>query len=542
LTTDKTTGSRVAIASSHLADERPEGQAARSASTPRTLGRRRLVVWSSSFASVLILLVLRNVYLFHTRIYENGDFAANSVIIGQAKHFSLLTGNYSRLGFMHPGPFWFYVQAAGEWLFHDLLGVVPTPYNGQLLAIFILNAALIATVVAVVDAWTRSLPLTALCGAAILALIAIHPMVVDSSWMPWAYCPAYLLLAVSAASVAAGRGEDLPLVALAGSMLVHGHVSFLAFVPAVAIVALASMFVVQRRIFGAGVLARHRKHLLVALAVIALFLVPIVVNLILHWPGEFVRYRHYQDAQQGHHHSLREAVRYALQYWVSGPAGSYVFGLVTAAAAIGCVTMPKGAWRRLCIALITMSLFTTLFVIYYARVGIDNLQQPYIAFFAYFAPAPTVIALLLSVASRVPRWLALRPVTAVAVGVLAAAVVGVLVTPIRNYRGDPGLSAGVAAITAHTAGRPALLNFTDHDSWPDGVGLLVLAKRQGIDACVTDAGWSVLVRPQSICTAAERANGVTFDVQLTKRVAPSVPRLATMRWTILTQAGTGPGS
>ena len=40
-------------------------------------------------------------------------------------------------------------MAAGESFFHDLLRLVPTPWNGQLLAILLLNAALIGASLAV---------------------------------------------------------------------------------------------------------------------------------------------------------------------------------------------------------------------------------------------------------------------------------------------------------------------------------------------------------------------------------------------------------
>src|SRR5688572_15737110 len=103
-------------------------------------------VWSAVFAAVFGMLLARNRFLFSTPIHELGDSGANSIIVNQAKHFSLLVGNYSRLGFSHPGPGFIYVQAAGEWLFHDVLALVPTPWNGQLIALYALNSAMLATV------------------------------------------------------------------------------------------------------------------------------------------------------------------------------------------------------------------------------------------------------------------------------------------------------------------------------------------------------------------------------------------------------------
>ena len=74
----------------------------------------RWAVAASSFVVLLAVLVARNAFLFSNRYYEIGDQGANSILIEQARHFKLLVGNYSRLGFNHPGPAYLYVQAWGE--------------------------------------------------------------------------------------------------------------------------------------------------------------------------------------------------------------------------------------------------------------------------------------------------------------------------------------------------------------------------------------------------------------------------------------------
>ena len=80
-------------------------------------GRRPWWVWAVPFTFLFVLLCVRNRFLFTTRLYEQGDAGANSILIEQAKHFTLLIGNYSREGFNHPGPAYMYVQAFGEYLF-----------------------------------------------------------------------------------------------------------------------------------------------------------------------------------------------------------------------------------------------------------------------------------------------------------------------------------------------------------------------------------------------------------------------------------------
>src|SRR6202050_2381197 len=119
-------------------------------------GRRPWWVWVVPSVLLFVLLCARNWFLFTARLYEQGDSAANSILIAQAKHFTLLVGNYSREGFNHPGPAYMYVQAVGEYLFQNWLHVVPTAWNAHVLAVFALNGAFTALAVGIVYGWTGS--------------------------------------------------------------------------------------------------------------------------------------------------------------------------------------------------------------------------------------------------------------------------------------------------------------------------------------------------------------------------------------------------
>src|SRR5215469_12305675 len=121
---------------------------------PEAGQRRPWWVWTVPFVTVLGVLLVRNAFIFTTRLYEDADMGANSILIEQARRFTLLVGNYSRDHFHHPGPAYMYVQAAGESLFWTWLHLVPTAWNGQLLAAYALNAAFVALVVGVAYGWT----------------------------------------------------------------------------------------------------------------------------------------------------------------------------------------------------------------------------------------------------------------------------------------------------------------------------------------------------------------------------------------------------
>lgn len=123
----------------------------------------------------------------------------------QAKHFQLLTGNYSKELFFHPGPAFLYIMAFGEAVFHEALHLVPTPWNGQLIAILLLTSAVIGATLAVIARHANSVRVVLICVAVALAFISVHPLTVNSAWFPCIYFAPALFMLVSTASVPSGR-------------------------------------------------------------------------------------------------------------------------------------------------------------------------------------------------------------------------------------------------------------------------------------------------------------------------------------------------
>jgi hypothetical protein len=507
------------------------------AEPPQASVRRRwslaAVTWLGSFLTLAAVLVVRNAYLFTTKIYEDQDFAANTIAVLQAKRFDLLTGNYSKEGFYHPGPAFLYVMAAGESFFHDLLHLVPTPWNGQLLAILLLNAALIGASLAVLarQAGSGRVALAAL--VVVLLFAALHPLTVNSGWMPYVYFAPTLLLLVSAASVATGQTVDLWLLALSAWLCINGQAEFLLFSPVIVVASLASLMVVRRRSRAAGdtVPRVPARHWIGAVAVSAVLVFPIVLNTTLHWPGQFGRYLKYGRAASGHltHHSVVFSIGYTLRYWWPGiPAttadlGGLIVGVVVSALALVLAwRCPLPGLRRFLLAsLAAVALLTVLFI-YYALKGVDDndISQAYLGYFYWAAPLLVVIVAVVAAVAAVARAdLRRAAVLGLAVAVAGAAVIATVVPqhrdnrddPPAKYYGDPQIPHAVAQLAASADGRPIALNILNHD-WIDTVGLVAYADRIGLRSCVVEARWTNLFRAQSICTPGENRSGVKFWV------------------------------
>jgi hypothetical protein len=500
--------------------------------------RRPWRVAAATAAGLLVLLCVRNWFLFTTRLHEDADMGANSILVEQARHFTLLIGNYSRDHFHHPGPGYLYVKAAGESVFWAWLHLVPTAWNGQLLAVYVLNSMFVALIVGMGYAWTGSLRGAAACLAAVAALAAVHPAVLSSDWMPYLYVLAYLAFVVAAASVAAGRARDAWIMALAGWFCVHGHACFLFFVPVITCAVLAAVLWQRRHRLGpsARSLGRQWRIWVPALVISAVFALPIAINLALHWPGTFGDYATYASSKRSGGHSLAQAIQDALWYWAPSRY-AWVFpaaGFAAAVAVTGWLAPVR--LRRFLAALLALNAVSTLAFLYYAANGIDNLREHYVGYFYWSAPMITLLVIAVGVVEaigpRVVGAVAAVAAAAVAVGFLAAAPDTRTSTnssdPAVASSGpdtDPALPGAVAALAARSAGRVIVLRF-DQRTWPDVTGFLVQAERTGVRACVKNPIWTFMMTSQFMCTSQEAADGRLFWFRdTTPRNGPVIARL-----------------
>lgn len=544
-------------------EQRPGDTAvpARGAAGPaaEAAGRRPWWVWTVPFAAVLAVLLARNAFLFSTPQYEDADMGANSILIEQARRFTLLVGHYSREMFNHPGPAFLYVQSWGESLFWSVLHVVPAAWNGQLIAVFALTALFAAMVVAVGYGVTGSARTAAACLAALLAFAAVVPPVFSSDWMPYVLVMPYLTVVVAMASVAAGNLRDAWIAAVAGWFLINGNVAFLFFVPVLAVGCLVALAWPRRRwlLASAGSFLATRRRVWIPVATIsAAFAFPIVLNTALHWPGEFGKYLTYSSHQGDN--SLRKVVGYTLHFWWPGAASVGWLVPVAAYVVAGLLTwrLAPGPARRFCGSLFAFNTLSSAAFLIYAVVAIDELDPMgyFIGYFYWSAPAIMLLIALVALTESVPSLPGL-PFLATAAAATAAVVACAFFAaapqtrtstdhtdPLSLTTGpdtDPSLPAGVARMAALAHGRPVVLDLASHNAWAPMTGLLVQAERTGVTACVADSYWKFLVTSEFICTPAEVANGVKFGLYLPGQVRQGMPVVARLRRAIVTPAAPG---
>lgn len=470
------------------------------------------IISAITFVVVAAGLLWRNRAVFTVPLYEVGDAAANSLLVNEAKVFDLLVGHYSRVGFNHPGPGVLYLQAAGEAVFFDLLGLTPAPYNGQLIAVMLLHAAVLAAVVGIVHTWCDRWPAAAVALGVLLTWYAAHEFSLAGPWIPVLVIAPFLLLLVASASVAAGQVRHLWLLAASGGLLVHAHVAFTLFVTVLATTAVLT-WAVTERLGPRGLLRRGPSAWATAGVVVVAFLAPIVANTVLNWPGEIPKYLTYSEEGATGSVTLAQAVVFTRQFWIApGPLANLVPVALIGAAAAASWWAPAGLRRPL--GLLTgAAVLGELLVVVYALVGIDDLQQTYVALFAWSLPAALLLVLAVSLSARIqPRGLR-------AVGVaVTVGIASMIALRDDDLRVRPEFSDSVpdalSAVLREADRRPLLLDVASTAGpFTGGMALLLQLERAGEPVCVINRELSVQVTPARICVPEQQARGQLVEVR-----------------------------
>ncbi len=477
------------------------------------------VFWLST-AVVAVVAIARAAYLFTTPTQEQGDGALNSLLVLRAEHFEQLVGNYSRVGFHHPGPALLYLLAAGEGLFHGLLHVA-APYNAQELGAIVFSAALIGLTVLTIYRCTGSLPAAAVA-LGVVFLFAAHHAMLGNVWFPYLYLAPFLLFMVAGAALAAGRTVELPSYVLAAGLLAHGHVSFLMFV-AVTTPAVLLCWALAHRSRLRAELRAHRRAGVGALGLLGLFALPIVAELALHYPGPWRSYWRYIQLPS-RQHSPADVLRFAGWYWQHG-----VPVLFTVAAIVVAVALLVGERQRLFPYLYGMIALQSVLFLYYVKRGVDALTgvDRYVGFFYLTVPLLLVVTagvqLTVRLEAALPRGRVV-PLAGAAALVLVVLAAGAP-QPRDHNVGQTNYQAVAARLADDPArdGRTVALDFK-HDLWVQAAGIGIAAQRRHLGWCVSNPRWENLFTAEYVCQP-RRAQWT-----LAVRAASDVPPGADVVW------------
>ena len=478
--------------------------------------------WTTAvFVCAALLIVVAGWPVIHAINVEIGDFAANSLLIQDAKSFALWKGNYSRIGFNHPGPAILYVLAFGEVVFHDWLHLVRSPFSGQLVAVALYNAFWIAMIArflatAVGDRKTALLATAAFCFAATL----IDHDVAGGAWFPHLYFFPFAALLVVAARTVAGATDALPMFATSAGFLVNGHVSFVVIVTVIVAIVGVANFVrfrkgpADRRIIGSVYLRLHARRLALTVGLFVLFLVPLVVETLRAWPGPVAAYLGYGSGQPP-------------QQWadVLVFVGVYWGGLAPAAGAIATMAYlchddrASPVLRAHMRSIATVAVAATVAMFVYGRYGVDDLKYRYVGLFYYVVPA-LIVAITVVAAISVPVRAKRRSiaVTLTVVACIAGSFVEMRRRPfyVEQYN-EPDATALYQSLVTASSGNRILLDLDTRAGfdylWTRLVGAEAIAKRRGdVPFCIRK-NWHVLFTEASKCNDDDAATAPRYVVR-----------------------------
>jgi hypothetical protein len=468
--------------------------------------------------------------------HESSDFAANTLLVLDAKRFQLIHGHYSRVGFNHPGPALLYVLAFGELLFHDWLHLVPSPFSGQLLAVDVYDAAWLAAIVVMVRRMAGSMVPALLFAAVMLLVFAWSDRaIVGGMWFPHLFVLPYAALLVAGARLVQGRADTLGTLAVAAGFLFNGHAAFMPILGLTLLMTLAANRVLARqepalRIVGRLWLATHRRALLLPAGILFLFFVPLIIATVREFPGPLYDYLKFGRANKAN--TPLEAARFVGVYWGLGhgaPArGALAWGLALAALLLAGLRRVPPAFARDARALGIVFVAATLSLLYYAWAGVDMLGQLYIAAF-YFA-VPALAAGLLVLIGYESLRIRAREAAAAMLALLAVAGAWhwLRVPPdyvyFYNHANVATLYEQLRRLPGH--GRVVLdLDLgpnptTQGEVWGNTVGLLAYAARQGVDLACVNENWHISFTRPKRCRPEEVAGGRRYQVRHTDAPDP----------------------
>ena len=479
---------------------------------------KALVVPTLVFAAALFWI---NGDLIRTPHVEESDYAANALQVQDAKRFRTLTGNYSRWKFHHPGPVFFYAYALGEAVLHDATHLVETPFSAHLLMIMVINIVMLATAIGLMRRYWPSPWFPALAfGAALIVVGLVNHRIPGSAfvsvWPPYVLLIPFVLFAVAAASVGTGTFQHLPFMTAAGVILVHAHIAQPLFVGTLGPLAMFAGWWREGRDLRA-IWTRSRRAILVSAGLIALGILPVALDILLHEPDNLDAIRAYSSSHTGREWPLKLAGQYVLSFFVFmadphtvllDPHGGLrptikdPFVQVVWAAAVVLIGAAITAWRFLArrsspfqwVLLSELGVIFALFCYWATRITgpLFNFNGHF--FFSVFILGGFVVAGVFSdaIGARGGRhaWWAGAALAA------SPLVVAAPFTHTHNLMNTVPMLEIAKSVESERAHKVALI-FEDH-LWPIAVGLASLFERQGRPYCVPPS-WGFMFGRDRTC-------------------------------------------
>ena len=483
--------------------------------------KRELALFISTAATIALVvcaLVLRqNV----GAMYEVGDFAATSLLVEDAKHQFLMQGHYSRTGINHPGPAILYSFAVGQFVFYDWLRIADSQIAGQLAGIACYAALWLAMCGILFNRIVRDqLGGLILLSAFMLASAYAERPEMFGIWFPYPVYLPFSVFTLALSRLCIGKADSLIATAVSCGFLWHGHVSFLAITALMVFLAFLCVILFDGTRLKPS-LARLLRfvtgnwiRLLVAGAILFVFLLPLIIRTIREFPDPIRQYLSYKTGR----HSLVEALYFAMQYWGDGVIAVIVATLLM-------VLLVAAARRRSelvdAIGVFYICIIASIALIIYAMIGVDYLDLRYIGMFYQSVPAICFAFAVYAAIRALREYLALAGMAIIVESVISVEMFGLAIftatqppryTDFYNDQTIPLLYEKFRNLAGGKVAIDLVQNENAIYLWTRIAGVAVYAKRLGQEPFCIDQNWHILFTKALKCTVQDLDELPKFEV------------------------------
>jgi hypothetical protein len=431
--------------------------------------------------SISIVLLAKAWSVLHLDIIVEGDIACDEMLLARARHGLLLVGHYSRFGFYHPGPFFFYLRYAAELLAGPLF---PGPFEAHLAGILVGNALFIGLAAMAARGLADGGRAGWLAAIGVIAVVfyQFHDSAtgLTETWMPNVVRMPYFAFLMQALLLARGSPAALVATSFSAAAAVHGYVAMPLFVGPVWLWAVAS---------GSWVRWKCRQPwpksaVLSTVLVIAAFLAPMAIDAMVNPPGNISVILDQFSATHAPN-DPSEALRYTLQRWAQ--IHWILWAIPAVALILDCRAGQAGRW----LSPLGLTVFSTAIFIAYCWTAPGGIL-PYIGYFHESLP---LVMISFGVVRLAPHLAARQWSRDLAIGLAGAAIAtgGGKV----GYGGFWDLRPVTQAIMTAAPSRTLMLDTADFDLWPMQAALMVDLERRGWTACA--AKGTLFGLPERLC-------------------------------------------
>ena len=258
-------------------------------------------------------------------------------------------------------------------------------------------------------------------------------------------------------------------------------------------------------------LSKNKAALYRALAWFSIFIIPILIETVFHFPGPIAKYASFGAGNP--RNTLLNASSFVISYWGENTL-SLLFALLCLCLIYVCArgeeyfTKAKGV--------LVSIIGATVALVFYAMVGIDNLTFKYLGLFYYSVPAIAVATAAYCLYRRI-QW-DRRQLLAIIAIVLSTVLVGSKIGKAPGYESlysEPGVAQLYEKVRS-LGPLPVVLDLDPGNDWGyvwgRVVGLEAYAKRRGVDLLCVDRNWHILFTEAAKCTPQQIRDDKRFAV------------------------------